>query len=305
MRFKTFLLGLVLAAACLSVFASADAPGTNVIVSTDLAGELAESVHVRLYDVSDSENPGVLAEEFAKYGLNQGSPEFYKNLWVCLYRDGVAVRSHGELDADGQIEFYDLTPGIYIICGDTLDRGSMKYSFEPVVLQVEPKTSSMMVSMACNRLTITGGQHAMTVQGVFDGDSSDIPAVIPVQLLRDGKLFATFVLLESNDYKYTWPELSDDYFWSIACSPVEGMYIDIYGLEDTYTVGFSEGFTPAQSRMLDAPTDGELDDLIDHDVQAAQSDDSIGAGSVAAVIILFAMVGVFAVLFDKRRKHEN
>ena len=49
-----------------------------------------------------------------------------------------------------------------------------------------------------------------------DGHKNERPKEITVCLLRDGKVYSTVVLNESNNWKYTWDDLDSTYKWNVV-----------------------------------------------------------------------------------------
>lgn len=132
-------------------------------------------------------------------------------------------------DADGSIKIEGLSQGLYLITIESVKSGRTTYTFTPT-LRCLPSLSEdgsewvadQVVNPKSDKNTTGGGgggdsTTSVTVLKVWkdEGNESDRPDSITVELLRDGKVYATQKLSKSNNWRYTWNGLSKSSRWVI------------------------------------------------------------------------------------------
>lgn len=172
----------------------------------------------------------------------------------------------GETDADGNVTFDNLSVGLYLIVTETYKRGRATYTFVPSLLCLPSRDDDRewiydwTLSPKYEKETKGngGGDKStpveLSVVKVWDdeGQESDRPDSVTVELLRDGVSYATQTLTKSNNWRYTWTDLSSANEWTInevgspnakytVLTEKEG---SIYTVTNSHTVDIDDPDTP-------------------------------------------------------------
>ena len=147
----------------------------------------------------------------------------------------------GKTGEDGTVKFTDLPRGLYLITIESFKEGRTTYTPIPIMrclptLTEDGKDWTNNIEYIINKIgketePTSGGDKnykSITAMKVWkdDGQESDRPESITVELLKDGVPQATKKLDKSNNWRYTWTGLSWD-----------GTYtVNEISLSDKYTV---------------------------------------------------------------------
>lgn len=140
----------------------------------------------------------------------------YQNYWTA------------KTAANGSAKFEELTRGLYLITIDSITSGRTTYNFTPVLrcipsLDIEGKEwdPNQTVTTKNDDPTSGGGggnsTKSITVLKIWkdEGQESDRPDSVTVELLRDGKVYASQELSKSNNWRHTWTGLSKGNSWVV------------------------------------------------------------------------------------------
>lgn len=173
-------------------------------------------------------------ERFKKYdvSLNQTSEEGWKNTASALSgyaaRDNLTPDVSGTVGSDGSLVFSNLTPGLYLVIGETgINKEGYTYKPQPFLICLPNKTPAneawqydVTAKPKCDITPpVTPGTDYVTrkVMKVWnDGNQTERPASVTVQLLRNGQVWAEVTLSAQNDWRYTWDNLDSSYQWQIV-----------------------------------------------------------------------------------------
>ncbi len=191
-----------------------------------------------------------------------------------VLRDNVAVTDSGEASGQGELGLPGGQsrgqPGLYLVTGYRLRKGSYRYEAAPfMVMLPELDTVSntwkydVTVSPKYDRERVRDDDDdeedtiTRKVLKVWedDGYTSRRPSRITVDLLRDGRVYDTVTLSASDNWRYTWDDLDEDYSWRVAERDVDDDYnVTVtregitFVMTNTYTRGtikdISDGDTP-------------------------------------------------------------
>lgn len=134
-------------------------------------------------------------------------------------------------------------------------------------------------------------ETSITVRKLWEGEDENRPGSVTVNLLRDGEIYDTAVLRESNGWQHTWRGLKEGYRWSAAETDVPDGYTVHYSTAGT-TVTItnrlpgSPGPKPPESPLLQT---GQLNWPV-----------PVLAGAGLGLCVLG-----WALLFVKRSRHES
>ena len=229
-----------------------DAPLGGMNFSIYRVAEVSSTVHFTLTAPFDSYSVKV-------NGLNSASAWRAAANTLATYAaaDGLAANDAGATGTDGKVSFTDLKPGLYLIVGEKLKVGRKTYTATPSLLCLpdldETNDTWMYDVSASPKMDVntstkpkpdnpgSGGENdtvERTVRKVWEdtGHEKERPSSIQVTLLRDGQPDRTATLSENNGWRYTWPNLSDDYIWQVVEPSVPDGYTVTFTASDTVLV---------------------------------------------------------------------
>ena len=103
----------------------------------------------------------------------------------------------------------------------------------------------------------------VTATKVWSGDDdADRPSSVKVQLLKDGKEYATATLKASNDWTYKWTGLSKTYTWTVKEVDVADGYTDSYKSvmkDDVKTITITNTYEAEEITDPETPLDPGTD----------------------------------------------
>lgn len=157
---------------------------------------------------------------------------------IALDSDVKPLKS-GKTGADGKLVFGNdkaLKPGLYLGIGHRHTQDGRIYTAKPFIVQL-PSLND--IGDWNYDITVTpkhesrpdgggGGNTPETSRKVLkvwndDGNEQNRPQSITIYLLRDGEVYDTITLQDSNNWRYEWSKLSNNYHWTVA-EKVEGNY---------------------------------------------------------------------------------
>lgn len=159
-------------------------------------------------------------------------------LYSYVERDEPASLLTDSTDSRGEFSFENLAPGLYLITGEPVVMGSVRYTPNPVAIRL-PYTGEdgQWVSYADLELKFTsseipsggGDDDTVNVKALKVWRGNDCyPESVQVDLLRDGEVYDSQTLSEENNWRYLWTGLSDRYDWLVVETVVpEGYQVNI------------------------------------------------------------------------------
>jgi|GEM_PF-127649 len=174
----------------------------------------------------DFENCGVSLDDV-------GSENLANHLSAFAETKGLAPLASGATDKNGYLSFSDLTLGLYLLVQTNAD--SADYRAAPFLVTVPmqsgdkwlydvdagPKTEAV-------RKPVTPEKTQRAVRKVWKDGAGSNPASASFALLRDGAVYATVTLDESNGWLYAWDNLDASHSWQIAEIDVPSGYTASY-----------------------------------------------------------------------------
>lgn len=217
-------------------------------------------------------------------------------------------------NSSGNCTFTLNQEGTYLIFGDSLSTSSGTYSFSPSLVTLpdsnEKTTTTATVKVSYQPYTNPGSDPInVTVLKIWnDGDEGDLrPTSIMVSLLRNDRVLYTVRLSQSNNWRYTWNNLSTGYTWSVIEDTVPDDYTVSYSREGTIftiTNRYTANITPPEPPKTDEPTTADLPPELTPLARLPQT------GLLQWPIPIMALLGIM--LFSrgwwehfKRQNHEN
>lgn len=274
--------------------------------------------HLTVYRVAEWSKSGGYAPtgKFSGYAdsidwaglLNADSETFRvvaQTLAAYAQRDGINADDEAVTDQNGDAAFAGLAKGLYLVsvarytgitdAGDNIacDASALLVSLPAFEDSATDGGSSqtMHVTLAPKTECETTPQPSMTeltARKVWKNDStqasgvsSDRPKSITVQLLRDGTVFATARLDESNHWQYRWTGLEAGHDWRVVEASVPARYVVTLDREGNEVVITNTHVTP--------PDTGA----------------NISTMVILAVAVAIAAIGLFACVVIGRRLQRD
>ena len=215
---------------------ASDSTSSNPIMLTiynQHDGHFGAGCKVDIYHVATVNPDGTLAPitGFASYNLSwnvadSSSAQALANaLEGYVLRDGITPTDSGVTDANGVIAFpktqAELNPGYYLVLTESHTYGGQVHEPSPTLLALphvdetgkadyQPSISLKFFEKPLNDMI------TIDVTKVWKGGNGNTPKEVIVQLLRDGEVFSTVILSESNGWHHAWENLSNAYKWNIV-----------------------------------------------------------------------------------------
>lgn len=200
-------------------------------------GQAASGVTFRLYKVAEmsSDVDFTWTSDFRDYSLSleglssTGWRKLANTLEGYVFRDRIPALDQGRTDHRGALSFpqreKSLTPGLYLVIGDSHRDGRYTYQPESFLIALPNRNVKdqweydvTAVPKYDSSYDMDGKKIDRRVLKVWkdDGNQAQRPSEITVELLRDGRLFDTVRLSERNQWRYTWKDLDGSYRWHIV-----------------------------------------------------------------------------------------
>lgn len=227
---------LVLLACALAVTAAAqaidqDRESTLTLYFGENRTDFAE-VKFSLYRVASLTEEGeyVLTDDFAQYPVSledldsSGLRSLAQTLDAYVARDKLTPLLSQETGEDGRVSFDGLSPGLYLVLGESYTQDNTVYTPSPMLFylpgQGEDGGWEYEVTASCkfDQEEITDTTVSRKVQKVWkdNGNQSKRPELVFVQLLENGAVVDTVALSEENNWEYTWENLDASSRWQVA-----------------------------------------------------------------------------------------
>lgn len=129
--------------------------------------------------------------------------------------------AEGTTDKNGRIVFSGLSNGLYLAVGFPVKRLPFSYEPSPLLLEVRDDAENFTFDAFPKmvRVTLSEGARGYTVRKVWIDDNDLFearPVYVTVDLFRNGELFDTVTLNESNHWEHHWYSLDIEYQWRVA-----------------------------------------------------------------------------------------
>ena len=189
-------------------------------------------------------------------------------------RDAAPTVALDTFGADGAVTVGDLTPGLYLVLVTTCLYEGSTYTAEPTLVALPGRNAAdqLIYNVSIQpKYSKSGGGGGGSFGGSLpitrkvikdwqDGGNQARPEKITVQLLRDGVVYDTVELSKSNNWRYTWTNLSSQSAWQLVEKTVpEGYTVTCvregitFVLTNTYTVPQEPPITPDTPDTPDIP----------------------------------------------------
>lgn len=169
--------------------------------------------------------------------------ELAYTLYGYIRRDDPAPTQTIRTSNNGQALFTGLPDGLYLVMGEPVTMGNMRYTPNPVLVRFpQAGGATAEINLKHDTETITPNppdDNTANIKAlkVWRGDDGDHPDEVTVQLLRNGKVYDTQVLDEDNNWRFLWTGLPAGSEWVVVEDDVpEGYAVSISKTSITFVV---------------------------------------------------------------------
>lgn len=134
---------------------------------------------------------------------------------------GAVPLAEGTTDENGRLVFSGLSNGLYLAVGFPVKQLPFTYEPSPLLLEVRDDVEDLTFNAFPKivRATLSEGARGYTVRKVWIDDNDLFearPTYVTVDLFRNGELYDTVTLNESNNWEHRWYSLDIEYQWRVA-----------------------------------------------------------------------------------------
>lgn len=189
-----------------------------------------EGMHLRIYRVADgtADTGFTLSGAFASLpvqisGLSaSGWATAAATLAAYIQPNGIAATASVQTNATGIASLTNMAQGLYLVVGETLKIGVNSYIVEPFLIALPSlnKEGAWIYDVNAYPKIVDPEEIVpyydllLVKQWVDQGTNAKRPSSIEVALLRDGVVYDTRTLNATENWRYTWTNLSNQYIWS-------------------------------------------------------------------------------------------
>lgn len=213
-----------------------------------------------------------MSDAFASFPLDGDvlDPDGWNGMALTLkgyaLANNLTPSASGQSDENGVMLFEHLTPGLYLVVGETTTFDSKIYTSAPFFVSfpyVDPETGKLTyeqnvrAKFTCEPI-IDDKTVTRKVLKIWDDENyeSKRPAEITVRLFCDGEEYEAVTLNKDNNWRYTWEKLPDGHDWLAVEDAVPGYAVSVKQEGITFTV--KNSYVPDSPRPSTPPSTGGL-----------------------------------------------
>ncbi len=193
-----------------------------------------------VYKIADVDKYGrfTILPKFSSYGLSLDKHnkaewlDMASTISAYIARDNIRPTKSATTNSSSVAKFEQLDVGMYLILGKQVTHGNKKYTQIPFLLSLpnmvadkwsyDVKTYSKYTSEDSNIWYYVDRKVLKVWED--EGHEDERPQSVEVQLLKDGVVYSTVELNESNSWRYRWDNLSSEYTWTVVEKEVPQNY---------------------------------------------------------------------------------
>lgn len=225
---SAFLCVLCLLHFCTMIFNANAAEQNNVLTlichtdETTLVG-----MDWKIYHVGERQGDDfVLTGDFSQYEVNlsdlseESVTEAAKTLESYAIADQIPFVGRGQTDENGELKFENLKNGLYLASGKILQVGNVYYVPSALLIEITDEGANFSYDAYPKfyYAMLDDEIKTYTVKKVWEDNDNAFekrPTYITVELYCDEILNDVITLEESNNWEYSWTELSGDSEWRV------------------------------------------------------------------------------------------
>ena len=241
---------------------AAEELGSITMICQTEEGLILEGVNWKLYRVGErtDENELELKGVFRRYPVYLGNPtesvlrDAAETLKYYTISGRLEPDAEDRTDANGRLKFSSLTQGLYLLVGDYVSVGETTYCYSPFLIEVPSPDTHDLDLIAYPKGDVMSRPSNPDVDGYdstvrkFWKNDEDMPELrsvsITAQIYRDGVLYESVVLDDSNNWTYSWTSATF-HEWIVIEADVPEDYAVVYksnevqfAIENTYHEDF-------------------------------------------------------------------
>ncbi len=204
-----------------TVYASSDNYGTlTLICKTDDA--VLSGMEMKIYYAASKQSDGSykLGGNFAEYpvSLEDMSTSALGEAAATLERyaivDNITPDGEGVTDSEGELVFENLQNGLYLVTGEPVDIGGMRYTSAAALVEIDADGGELDLSVY-PKFTVSeipsSEEVEYQVAKLWENDTEATrPEAITVELYCNGRLSETVTLSTENGWAYSWQAAAGD-----------------------------------------------------------------------------------------------
>ena len=146
-----------------------------------------------------------------------------QTLAAYAQRDGVTPDVQSVTDAAGKLSFTGLKTGLYLVTVSTTEKDEYVYQCAPFLVALpeldeeDQWVYDVTASPKYEKIPLRDLVDEKQVMKVWkDGNASDRPDHVEIQLICDGKVWDTVTLNADNQWRHTWIRLDKGHTWQVV-----------------------------------------------------------------------------------------
>jgi len=209
--------------------------------SITLRYELSD-VEFSIYQVGIVTDSGVVCtDQFKPYHVDINSENAAQTLEAYIARNKLEPLMKARTDSKKEVLFDNLTKGVYLTIGESTVADGVIYTVMPSIISIpyiENNAEHWDVAANVKNNKGTDGADRLSVVKVWKTpEGRPTYPEVTVQLLKDGKIYDSVVLNDSNSWKYTWTQLDKDSRWTVTEKEFDADYkVDISENNHIFTI---------------------------------------------------------------------
>ena len=175
-------------------------------------------------------------------------------------------------DANGQVCFNDLTPGLYLVGAATARKGELHCFFDAALISLPGLNTEGVWQYQVATISKSGmlppvepdETISLKVIKLWKGDEggNSRPKHIEVEIFRNGTSYGKVLLSEDNHWSYSWSAAKDDATWTVVeRNTPEGYRMTVEKREKSFVI--TNSLIPQNpDDPLDSPQTGDTSDVM-------------------------------------------
>lgn len=201
-----------------------------------------EKVPVRLYQIgtisadmqyTPTEAFQTIDADFNKVQTNDEWNAIRSTLESHILANNIDENFAKSTDANGQVHFNSLEPGLYLAVSDSVSEGKQQYAFQSALITLPGLDANgiwqyqMTVSPKPAILPPTEDdvvEYKILKLWQDEGNKKERPKSIEVEIFRNGESYETVTLSDENNWAYSWKAPADGTEWTVAEKNIPDKY---------------------------------------------------------------------------------
>lgn len=198
-------------------------------------GVILQNVQFNIYQVAKVDAYGYYTstDTFSQFNVNitDGDADKWNTLATTVLgyvlRDNIDPTSVAYTNGDGNADFIDQDPGLYLVYGLNHVQGGYVYMTKPFFVQLPGVENNdwvyhIVAAPKLDKITKEPIDIHVLKQWIDKGNEKSRPKEIVVDLLCNNKIYDTVTLNQQNNWRYSWEDLDSECSWLVVEKEVKG-----------------------------------------------------------------------------------